>query len=134
MNPEQVKEHDSLIAAVNTLITEVRALNDKMKYYAPREEVRKEGRSRAWRFLTVSIVTILLAQVMTMTTISYCFLDASGQRKPACGLMPGYNEALAQSDVRVKRFEYLISEIDRNQAEVQRLNIEVEKLKKGQQP
>lgn len=132
MNPEQLQERDALTAAVNDLIEEVRALNAKLANYPPRDEVRRDGRRRGWRFLGFAIAIILAAQLMTMTTISYCFLDASGEggRHGACDVLPGYSEAMQQNEIRLARFEMLLTTIEKNKAEIARLNAEVEQIKK----
>lgn len=132
MTTEGLAGRDELTLAVQSLIMEVRQLNSKLALYAPREEVKTDSRRRAWRFLGFSVVIVLLAQMLSMTTISYCFLDANADRKPLCGVMPGYNEALAQGEVRLQRFELLVTTIEKNRVEIEKLNEEVADLQAEQ--
>lgn len=119
-DPQQsVEDRDDLLEAVRTLTEEVRGLSERLEtLYAPREEINREGRRRAWRFLGISIVIILISQFLTMTTISYCFLNANGHGGAACSAMPGYAQAIQQSDIRLQRFEALLDGIEATQQNV----------------
>ncbi len=132
MNPEQLREHADLTEAVNALIVEVRGLNDRLAFYSPREEVRKDGRKRAWRFFASAMGAVLVAQALTMSTISYCFLDASATYHPACSIMPGYTESYEQNQIRLARFNLLLEQIDVNRQDIKRQDLEIEVLKQQQ--
>lgn len=128
MTTEGLAQHDDLVQAVRSLIEEVKLLNQKMALYAPREEVKRDSRQRAWRFFGFAVIVVVLAQMLSMSTISYCFLDANADRKPACGVMPGYNTALKEGEVRLARFELLVTTIDKNRLEIEELQARVDKL------
>jgi len=116
---ETSEERDALLEAVRTLTEEVRGIQERLDtIYAPRDEVTREGRKRAWRFLGISIVIVLISQLLTITTISYCFLNANGHGGPACSVMPGYSRAIEQSDIRLARFERLLDGIEATQQDV----------------
>lgn len=128
MSTEGLAKEDDLVTAVRSLIEEVKLLNQKMALYAPREEVRRDSRQRAWRFFGFAVVVIVLAQLLSMSTISYCFLNTSSQNKPMCSVMPGYNAALRDGEVRLARFELLTTTIDRNRLQIAELQARVDKL------
>lgn len=113
-------ERDELLASVRDLIVEVRGIHERLdSVYAPREEVRRESRHRAWRFLAIAVVIILVSQGLSMLTISYCFLNPSSQNSKFCGLMPGYGTAVQQSNQRLGRFEKVLDGIEATNANVQ---------------
>lgn len=131
-----LESRDELIAAVNSLMMEVKQLNIKMEDFPRREEVRKESRARAWRFLAFAVSIVLASQLITMTLVSYCFLDANSASKPTCNVMPGYHEAMEQNDIRLARFDLLLRTIESNQnsisatqLEIQSLQAEIKKMK-----
>lgn len=107
-----------LVGAVKELMAEVRKLNEQMKHFPRREEVQVDGRKRAWRFLAFAVTIILAAQLITMTLISYCFLDANSTHKMACSAMPGYVEAMEQNDIRLGRYGSLLDTIEKNQQRI----------------
>jgi hypothetical protein len=116
---ETSEERDELLAAVRTLTEEVRGIHERLEtIYAPRAEVTREGRRRAWRFLGISVIIVLISQMLTITTISYCFLSANGHGGPACSIMPGYSRAIDQSDIRLSRFEAILDGIETTQSNV----------------
>lgn len=117
-NPQvPVEEESDLLEAVRSLTREVVGLRERLDtLYAPREEVKRESRRRAWRFLGFAVIFILLAQAMTMSTISYCFLSATNQRSHFCHLMPGYGQAVDQSNIRLARFEKILNSIEATNA------------------
>jgi hypothetical protein len=104
-----------LVEAVNTLMAEVRKLNEQVSQFPKREEVRSESRTRAWRFLGFAVAIIMASQLLTMSLVSYCFLDANSTHKMACNAMPGYAEAMQQNNIRLGRFELLLTNIESNQ-------------------
>lgn len=115
-NPQvPVEEDNDLLEAVRGLTREVIGLRNRLDtLYAPREEVKRESRRRAWRFLGFAVVFILIAQMLTMSTISYCFLDSGRQSADSkfCSLMPGYDQAVSQGADRIARFESLLTGIE----------------------
>jgi hypothetical protein len=121
-DPVQARQEDAstsaedaaaLLDAVRGLTREVRTLRDRLDtLYAPREEVKRESRRRAWRFLASAVALVIVAQMMTMMTISYCFLNASNQQSHFCHLMPGYGQVVEQNSVRLSRFEKILDSID----------------------
>lgn len=116
---ETSEERDALLEAVRTLTEEVRGIQGRLDtIYAPRDEVTREGRRRAWRFLSISIIIVLISQLLTITTISYCFLNANGHGGSACSIMPGYSRAIEQNDIRLARFEALLDGIEATQKNV----------------
>lgn len=114
------EERDDLLEAVRTLTDEVRGIQGRLdRLYAPRAEVTREGRRRAWRFLAVAVVIVLVSQGMTMLTISYCFLNPSSQNSKFCGIMPGYGQAVQQSSERLSRFEKILDGVEETNSNVQ---------------
>lgn len=109
---QPLEESDELLAAVQSLLSEVRDLRKQLSRYAPREEVTRESRKRAWRFLSAALVCILISQGLTLMTISYCFLDASNSTKSVCKVIPGYGEALEQNAVRLERFGSMLDVVE----------------------
>jgi hypothetical protein len=109
-------ETSLLVSEVQRLVVLVTALNNKMKQYPDREEVKKEGRSRTLKALGFGVVLILIAQFLTLATVSYCFLTPQpGQTvRPLCGAIPGYNRALDDNKARLDRFELLLGQIELN--------------------
>lgn len=130
-------EEKSLLGAVHDLTTEVKALRELLtKDYPKRAEVREDGRQKVRQLIVFTLVTLLLAQLMTMTTISTCFLNASDRAPSACNAMPGYRGAVEQGQIRLQRFYELANSIEENKvrseeakAKVAELEIELEKLK-----
>lgn len=115
------EEDGDLLDAVRALTKEVRGIQERLDtIYAPRDEVRREGRRRAWRFLALAVVVVLISQGLTMATISYCFLSPTNQTSHFCGLMPGYGKAVETSNARVGRFEKLLDGIEGTQRDVAR--------------
>jgi hypothetical protein len=109
----------ALLDAVLSLTKEVRGIQERLDtIYAPREEVAREGRRRAWRFLALAIVIIIVSQGMSMTTISYCFLNPNNQTGSSrvCSLMPGYGQALEQGNARLARFSQLLDGVEATSA------------------
>lgn len=130
-------EEKTLLGAVHDLTTEVKALRELLtKEYPKRTEVKEDGRQKVRQLIAFTIVTLFIAQLMTMTTISTCFLNASGKAPSACNAMPGYRGAVEQGQVRLNRFYELANSIEENKARseeakarVTQLEIELEKLK-----
>lgn len=115
------EEQDALLEAVRILTAEVRGIQSRLDHvYAPRDEVRREGKRRAWRFLAVAVVIVLVSQGMTMLTISYCFLNPSSQNSKFCGIMPGYGSAVQQGNERLSRFEKVLDGIESTNNNVQK--------------
>jgi hypothetical protein len=126
---ETSEERDELLAAVRGLTEEVRGIHERLDtIYAPRAEVTREGRRRAWRFLALAIVIILISQMMTMTTISYCFLSANVHGGPFCSAMPGYSQAIDQNSIRLARFEALLDGIEATQKNVKANDAQIDDL------
>lgn len=131
-----LESRDELVAAVNALRIEVKALNEKIQERPVRAEVSRDGRNRAWKFFGFAAVVILVSQMINMNLVSYCFLDANGASKPICNSIPGYGEAMRQNDIRLGRFEFVVGAIEENQrtlAETQetirRLQEEIKSMK-----
>jgi predicted nucleic acid-binding Zn-ribbon protein len=119
VEPQTPEEELELLEAVRGLTAEVRSLSDRLdNLSAARNEITRESRHRAWRFLAVAVVIILVSQGMTMATISYCFLSPTTQTSHFCGLMPGYGKAVETSNARLDRFEKLLDGIEGTQENV----------------
>lgn len=126
------EEASELLGEVRRLIVQVQQVNSKLELYAPREEVVRDSKLRAWRFLAFAVAIILITQAMTMTTISYCFLDANGDARPFCSTMPGYSEAVQQNDVRLDRFERLLGGIENSQNQLDDIDRRLDQLEAAQ--
>lgn len=116
-----------LTKAVQELVKSVKALDRKLKSnYPDRDEVRRQGRRRAVQFLAFGLVIVLVAQILTLATVSYCFLAPQpGEPKPmGCVLIPGYARAIEDSNARLDRFNLVLSQIEKNQAEIKLLHTE----------
>lgn len=124
------ESRDDLTQAVHALLEEVKGLRGQLSLYAPRDEVRREGRSRAWRFLAFAVAIVIVAQAMTMTTISYCFLDANNRHKPLCDAMPGYAQSVDQNEIRLGRFEKVLGAIESNGKRIDDIERRLDALEK----
>lgn len=130
--PEAIDPGD-LVTAVRELTAVVRSLDKKLRTdYLNKHEVKKEGRSRMYKALAFGVVLILIAQVITISTISYCFLGPSGSVHTSCRIMPGYSAAIDLGNERLARFELLITQIQKNQLQINKLELEVAELQKQQ--
>jgi len=128
MSSTPLESRDELIAAVRSLIKEVQGLSEKLSLYAPREEVSRESKMRAWRFFSLAVAIIIASQMLTTTMISYCFLDANNTHKVACNAIPGYGEAVEQNEVRLGRFESLLTGVERTSDRLDRIEERLDKL------
>lgn len=120
----------SLLAAVNILTDEVRSLRLILaQEYPKRAEVASEGRRRALRYLGATLAILMLAQFMTITTISYCFLGNNIEIPAACKLIPGYTQAVERGTGQLETFYYLQEQTSSNRAKIAELELEIEKIK-----
>lgn len=124
-------EQNQLLLAVRTLSIDVHNLREDLKEYPRRQEVAKDGRKRALGTLAFGVVLILFAQLLTITTVSYCFLAPSGTTHSVCNLMPGYENTVKTGKVRLQRFDLLIKQIEQNQKDIAELKAQVSTLKAG---
>lgn len=130
----EASERDKLLEAVNELAAEVRGLRSVLrKEYPKRGEMRRTVRTRVVNYFLVALMVLLVAQAMTMTTISHCFLNASASNGApiGCSAMPGYDQAVEQNQTRLGRFYELSNQIESNRLKVTELELEIEKLKKN---
>lgn len=130
MSDQPLDSRDELVAAVRVLISEVQGLGKQLSLYAPREEVTRESRRRALRFLAIAVVVVMISQMITMTMISYCFLGAVPTQHVACSIMPGYGQALKQGQVRLDRFGTLLDATESNNRRVEDIDRRLEALEK----
>lgn len=120
----------SLLTAVRELTGEVKALRKQLATeYPKRDEVRREGRERALRFLALSVVILLVSQCLTVTLISHCFLGDTTRVQAPCGAIPGYAEKVDESNKTMTEFYRLINQIEENRKDVAELQLEIEKIK-----
>jgi hypothetical protein len=105
-----------LVHEVQRLVTLVTALNNRMTQFPDREEVKHEGRSRMIKALVFGVVLILVAQLLTLMTVSYCFLtpQPGDPHRVLCSAIPGYNKALDDGQTRLDRFQLLLGQIALN--------------------
>lgn len=114
-----------LTKAVRELVASVRALDSKLKKnYPDREEVRRQGRQRAMQFLAFGLVLVVIANLVTISLVSYCFLAPSGTIHQGCRAMPGYSRTVDEGQARLARFELLIGQIQKNKMEIHNLKLE----------
>lgn len=128
----ETSEQDRLLEAVTSLTNEVRGLSTMLgREYPKRTEMRRTLRNRGINYLLVVLLILLIAQAMTATTISHCFLNADvSQRAPfGCSAMPGYDQAVEQNQTRLSRFFELSNQIESNRLKITELELELEKLK-----
>lgn len=120
---------ERVLAAVHELTDEVKKLQTQLKQYPKREEVKHESRKRAFRFFGTAMVVILISQLLTMTTISYCFLSPmQNSGRTACSIMPGYDNAIQVGRERQARFELVMSEIELNEARISEIHARLDEL------
>ncbi len=117
---------------VHALIESVGALAGLMKKFPDREEVKREGRKRTVKALLFGVVLILIAQLLTLGTVSYCFLTPQpGQsHRPYCSNIPGYDRAIEDGNARLARFQLLLTQIEENQTEIDENRTNIVKLEK----
>lgn len=128
--PADPAEQASLLEAVKGLTQEVRSLRSVLaRDYPKREEVTSESRRRAIKYMAASVAILLLAQIMTITTISSCFLGDVSNPPGACKLIPKYSGSVKQSNQTMNEFLRLRAESAENRAKVAQLELEVERLK-----
>jgi hypothetical protein len=105
-----------LLEAVRTLVKEVEELSLRLKRdYPNREEVKHDSRMRAIKFTAFGLAIIVLANLLTLQTISYCFLGPAGVHHQICNYIPGYESTRTLGDERLKRFILLLDQIQENQ-------------------
>lgn len=131
-------EPDALLRAVKELTRVVEALQETMKDYPNRKELerdyatRKEIRSRRTAIVLSILVAIVASYFFTVATVSYCFL--SGIPKPGthqyCKIFPGYEDSFNNNRANIQIFVNMQSQIKRNQIEINRLQTEIEQIKK----
>jgi hypothetical protein len=113
---ENLSPSDDLLRAVRTLVAEVDTLSKRLRSeYPTREEVQYESRKRALKTLAFGIVIIVLANLLTIQTISYCFLSPTGETHGVCNHIPGYEATLEVGNERLARFNLLLEQIANNQ-------------------
>lgn len=123
---DQPESEISLAEAVSNLTAVVEKLNNRIKSFPTRSEVRVEGRSRALKVLLFGVVLILLAQFFTVTIISSCFLGSPNDSHPsACTVIPSYNVTIEGAKERSANLDFLLSEIEKNRANVREINLKV---------
>ena len=96
--------------------------------YPKREEVQREGRERAIRYLALSVVILIVAQLMTISTISYCFLPDKGYPR-ACRAIPGYGAAVDRGDQQLKVFTEITGQTTENRKKIDELQRQIDQLK-----
>ena len=119
-----------LLEAVRTLVREVEELSQRLsRDYPTKEQVQHEGRLRAAKMLGFGIVIIIAANLLTIQTISYCFLSPIGTNHSACNYIPGYENTLKTGNERLARFNLLLEQIKTNQEDIKELQQQVNTLK-----
>jgi hypothetical protein len=115
-----------LLVAVHELTKQVTMLTNRLeKDYPRREEVKHEGRKRMFKALAFGVVLILIAQLITISTISYCFLSPNLEEHRGCSIIPGYEDANTLGKERLERFLLLIEQIEKNEQEIAELKEQV---------
>lgn len=125
-----LESRDELVEAVNAFVAEVKKLNEKMAEFPRRDEVTREGRTRAWRFLGFAVAIVLASQLVTVSMVSYCFLDTDNSPKASCNIMPGYHDAVSEGDARLARFDALLVSIENNQRNILASQEDIKALQK----
>jgi hypothetical protein len=121
-----------LLAAVRTLVDEVDKLSKRLSSnYPTKEEVQHEGRVRAFKTLVFGVMIIILANLFTIQTISYCFLNSAGTIHTSCKYIPGYENAIVTGNERLARFNLLLEQIATNQQDIINLQKRVTSLEKN---
>ena len=123
-----------LLAAVRALTIAVERLEKTLHDEYPKrseierrfvtEESSKKRRNRAIGLVVVFVIsTVILSYIVTVSTISTCFLGNSslGQPPHICSVLPGYDFAQHKNRVILKQFKHLISVTDKNEREIKRL-------------
>lgn len=125
---------DELLTAVRELTTEVKNLRSTLHSdYPKRAEVKAVMRRKTVTYGLTILLVLIMAQVMTITTVSHCFLISAPQVPVGCSIIPGYNDAIKQSEERLKRFYEISGHIEDNRLKIAELELEIEKLKQERQ-
>jgi hypothetical protein len=108
-----------LLSAVKTLVREVEALSLRLKNdYPTKEEVKNEGRKRAAKSLAFAFCIIIASNLLTIQTVSYCFLSPVGTVHTTCNYIPGYENTTKEGNARLQRFNLLLEQISTNQRSI----------------
>ncbi len=120
-----------LLASVRELVKEVDTLSRRLREdYPTKTEVRHEGRMRVLKSLVFGICIVVAANLVTIQTISYCFLAPAGETRPRCNLIPGYKSTQEVGNERLARFELLLNQIETNQNAIMDLQERVGELER----
>lgn len=119
-----------LRTAVQELTSEVKALRELLERdYPSRDEVKREGRQRALRYLAASVVLLLVSQFLTIILISHCFLGDTTRVREPCGIIPGYSQKVDESNKTLADLYGTLNQIEENRKAVKELELEIEKIK-----
>lgn len=121
-------ETAALTEAVKQLTEVVRLLDRTMKDdYPKRNEVERNFVSKEQSFrrlfymIGFILISIFLSYVVTVATISGCFLGSDQEHPAACGMLPGYKDSIKQNREIMHQFSYLLKVTDSNRKKIKHL-------------
>lgn len=120
-----VEELTNAVKALNTSVVALRTFVERE--YPKRKEVedtyatKKEARARRNSFILLSIVGLIGSFIVTVSTLTTCFLDEDSNPPAACNLIPDYTEATERDDTLIAEFRRIQSDLARHERELNRL-------------
>lgn len=124
-----------LLEAVRTLVAEVEALSERLsRDYPNRDEVKAQGRKRAFKTFAFGVIIIVFANLLTLETVSYCFLNPAGTVRSNCNYIPGYQNTVETGNVRLKKFNLLLKQIVTNENSILDLQRRMARLEQKKTP
>lgn len=114
--------HESVDALVSTLDRE----------YPKRAEIKKARTNFAIAIIIGLLLSGFISSVVTIGTVSGCFLSKSavdGHAPHICSVMPGYDATQDRARRSTDKFTELFQTTDTNEQRIDRLEMDLEKLK-----
>lgn len=121
-------ETAALTEAVKQLTEVVRLLDRTMKNdYPKRHEVERNFVSKEQSFrrlfymIGFVLISIFVSYIVTIGTISGCFLGSDQKHPDACGILPGYKDSIKQNKQILKQFNGIIKITEDNRKRIKHL-------------
>lgn len=131
---QQIAEetHAAVAALTEFIRREVPSRTEVEARFPNRSELSLKRR-QAWFIIAgITVLALFFGFLATVTTVSACFVggnpqpDGTVEHSPVCGIMPGYNESVAQQEELIKQFKKLVETTQRNELRIQRLERRLE--------
>lgn len=122
-------EQPELLLAVQELRDTVASLVVTLRNdYPKRIEIRRDRFRFAVYVLVGLVVSAVIGGLMTIVTVSGCFLSRTaieGHANAVCGIMPGYTTAQERNARTTERFMQLLQDIEKNKRQIRQLQHKV---------